>query len=110
MIRSLYKAQEPFMLAPDGHGYMGVVMYDDVTDSVQCHICGKWFEHLGIHSVKGHKLSADEYKLRFGLTMRTALCGKEISTFRAKFFTENPELRNIKSLMRFNKNNIHIDK
>lgn len=28
MIRSFYKAQEPYMLAPNRHGYMGVVTKD----------------------------------------------------------------------------------
>ena len=79
MIRSLYKAQEPFMLATDGHGYLGVVMYDDVTDTVQCHICGKWFSNSGIHIAGKHKITSDEYKIRYGLTISTALCGVNVS-------------------------------
>ena len=36
MIRPLYKSVEPFMEVPMGHGFLGVVMYDEDDDKVQC--------------------------------------------------------------------------
>lgn len=79
MIRPLYKAQAPFMEVKRGYGYQGVVMYDDAEDKVQCHICGNWFENVGQHSAIAHQLKAEDYKLSFGLTLSTALCGRKKS-------------------------------
>ena len=93
MIRSLYKSQEPFMLAPDAHGYLGVVMYDDVTDTVQCHICGKWFADVGSHAFHSHKVYARDYKQMFGFTLRTALCSKKRSWEHSQTILKNPEIQ-----------------
>ena len=84
MIRPLYKAQEPFMEVPRGHGYQGVIMYDDVEEKVQCHICGKYFEHLGRHVASTHKTTSEDYKIEYGLSLGTALCGRRYSEFRSR--------------------------
>jgi hypothetical protein len=52
-------------------GELGVLTDDGVR--VQCHICGKWFHHLGTHVFKKHNISADEYRLKFGLNRTTPL-------------------------------------
>lgn len=70
------------MEVKEGYGYLGVLMYDDVNDKVQCHICGKWFVNVGGHTSKKHKIPADDYKIRFGLTLRTALCSIGLSNKR----------------------------
>lgn len=82
MIKTLYKAQEPFMEVKHGHGYQGVLMYDDIEDKVQCHICGLWYVNVGSHTNQKHKVHADEYKMRYGLTLRTALCSVGLSNRR----------------------------
>jgi len=84
MIRPLYKAVEPFMEVKRGHGYQGVVMYDDAEDKVQCHLCGKYFESLGGHIAITHKASARSYRLEYGLSLRTPLCGKALSRAHSK--------------------------
>ena len=84
MIRPLYKSQEPFMEVKRGHGYQGVVMYDDVEDKVECHICGKWFESLGSHVKNTHKTDARGYRLEYGLSLRTPLCGRALSRAHSK--------------------------
>lgn len=84
MIRPLYKAQEPFMDVKRGFGYQGVVMYDDQDDKLQCHICGKLFSSLGVHVFRTHKMLSDDYKMEFGLTLRTPLCSVSISRGRSK--------------------------
>ena len=66
MIKPLYKAIEPFMEVKRGHGYQGVVMYDDIEDKLQCHICGKFYENLGQHIWMGHKIKSADYKIDFG--------------------------------------------
>lgn len=87
MIRPLYKAQEPFMEMKHGHGYQGVLMFDDLNNKCQCHVCGKWFVSIGQHSFFRHKLSSDDYKMRFGFTLKTALCGTALSAIKSKHAT-----------------------
>jgi len=82
MIRTMYKAEAPFMEVKSGHGFYGVVMYDDQNDLVQCHVCGLWFKHVGVHSYKKHKISGDSYKIQFGLSLRTGLCSVGVSNER----------------------------
>ena len=84
MIKPLYKAQAPFMEVKRGYGYQGVVMYDDAEDKVQCHICGNWFASLGQHTKRTHGIKCDDYKLEYGLSLRTALCSKKISAAHRK--------------------------
>ena len=62
-----------------GFGFQGVVMYDDAEDQVQCHLCGKWFESVGSHLTMTHHMSSEDYKVRYGLTLGTALCSRQIS-------------------------------
>lgn len=89
MIRSLYKAQEPFMEVHAGTGYLGVLMYDDVEDKVQCHICGKFFTFLGKHINMEHNESAHDYKVQFGLTQKTPLCSTKYSEERRLTMSRN---------------------
>ena len=72
MIRPLYKSVEPFMEVPVGHGFLGVVQYDDQDDKIQCHICGKFFTALAGHLVK-HNIKSRDYKEKFGLRVGTPL-------------------------------------
>lgn len=83
MIRPLYKAHEPFMEAPAAYGFLGVIMYDDKEDKVQCHVCGGWYRHVGSHAHVTHKISGEDYKDRFGLTRKIALCSMAVSKKRA---------------------------
>lgn len=84
MIRPLYKSIAPFMDVKSGYGYLGVVMYDEDEDKVQCHICGKWFSALGLHVKSAHKTEVDNYKMDHGLSLRTALCSKSLSRSHSK--------------------------
>lgn len=47
-------------------------------DLLQCEICGKYFEHLGSHIYGKHKITANEYKMEFGLNLKRGLVSKEI--------------------------------
>ena len=76
MIRPLFKVREPFMEVPEGVGYLGVVNYDDVKDRVQCHICGEWVKVLGCHAKERHKMTSSDYRSKFSLPLRGALCAR----------------------------------
>jgi hypothetical protein len=46
-------------------------------DKLLCHICGKGFRNVGLHSYQTHGLSADEYKIEFGLIRGRGLVAPE---------------------------------
>src|SRR3990167_9134904 len=93
MIRPLYKAREPFMEVSAGYGYLGVVIYDDQEDKVQCHVCGKFFQHLGKHVNFAHRISGPDYKRKFGLTQSTPLCSVRYSRMKRKTMVKNIHLK-----------------
>lgn len=84
MIRPLYKVREPFMDAPSGHGYLGVIMYDDTEDKIQCHLCGRWMSHIGTHVRQAHHEKIEDYREQFGLPLRGGLTSKSISHKQSK--------------------------
>ena len=43
------------------------------TKKVQCHVCGKYFQFLGLHVVKTHEMTCDHYRESFGLPHDTGL-------------------------------------
>jgi hypothetical protein len=69
-----YKGVEPFMENSNGIGYQGVVLYNRVEDKNQCNECGEWFERLGSHVYSSHSMLARDYKDKYGLLRKTALC------------------------------------
>lgn len=71
------------MEAPTAHGFLGVIMYDDKDDRVQCHICGRWYASVGAHVARGHGISGPDYKERFGLAQGVALCATSVSSTRS---------------------------
>lgn len=56
-----------------GFGYYGAIIVTLDGSGIQCHICGKLFTRLGLHSYQSHKLTASEYKEKFQLSPQTAL-------------------------------------
>ena len=43
-------------------------------DRIQCLICGKWYKSLGKHVYTKHKITAKNYKIKFGLPRSRGLC------------------------------------
>jgi hypothetical protein len=62
----------PFEENSTGFGFKGVVIEDAENGKLECAICGKWFEQLGMH-IQWHGMNNAEYKRRFGLLQSTAL-------------------------------------
>jgi hypothetical protein len=75
---TFYNYKEPFMKFKDGFGYEGVLLYDEVDGSVQCHLCGKWFESLGHHVNRAHNIKSSAYKLKVGLNQSSALISEKL--------------------------------
>ena len=93
MIRSLYKAHEPFMEVSVGHGYQGVLMYDDQEDKIQCHLCGKYYALLGKHTFMAHGLLSSDYRQQFGLSSKMPLCANRISRRARETIERHPEMK-----------------
>ena len=77
-IETLFKVVPPLQELDNGHGYMGVVLRDKSEDTLQCHICGRWFKGLA-HHVRAHKIRLKDYRRLFGLPMGFPLVGRSVS-------------------------------
>jgi hypothetical protein len=65
----------------DGFGYYGTLLQTDDSELVQCHYCGKLFEHLASHVLRAHKdifSSLSEYRDKYELAKSTALVSDSI--------------------------------
>lgn len=57
-----------------GFGYYGTIAYDKKTKKfTQCFICGNFYAGLGAHVKRTHELAVKDYKMRYGLSVRTSL-------------------------------------
>lgn len=72
--RPVYKGIPPFMKYEVGFGYLGVLLEDEDTGKLQCHICGETHESLSKHIYHKHKdITQDSYRKAVGLNMGTPL-------------------------------------
>lgn len=69
--------KEPLTKVENGFGYMGTLATNETGSHVQCHVCGYFYEALGVH-LRTHNLKAREYKQKFGLGVSTALVGERV--------------------------------
>lgn len=84
-IMPMFKVQEPFMdVLDNGYGYQGVMMRDINDDTLQCHVCGKWYRGIGNHARILHRLSAKEYKLKYGLPLGLGMVSTSTSAAHSK--------------------------
>lgn len=73
--------KEPLTKVSDGFGYYGTVAYDKSEKYTQCHVCGFFFENLGMHVVKKHDKTTTKYKLEFGLPVTMSLRAPKQKTY-----------------------------
>lgn len=78
-IETAFKAEPPFTKVKDGHGFLGVVLRDKKKDKLQCHMCGKWFNHLPAHITQAHKIKTRTYKKKYGLPLQFGLVSRGIA-------------------------------
>lgn len=77
-----FPAKGPF--AVSGVSIKGGIEYDPEEDKLKCHECGEWFSDLAAHAFARHQLKSDEYKLRHGLNLSSALCCERLRQCRIK--------------------------
>lgn len=87
---TLYNYKEPFMPFREGYGYEGVLLFDGLSDKIQCHLCGDWYEAMGNHLHREHNMTASAYKEKVGLRQTTALVSE---TLRAKMIANGMDKR-----------------
>lgn len=75
---TFYNYKEPLMKFPEGHGFIGALIFDAETDMIQCHFCGKWYKSLPNHISKEHNMKAAAYKQKVGLFQTTALISESM--------------------------------
>ncbi len=73
---TLYDDKGPH--TPSGHGILGGVIYDKQKDLVKCYECGAKFKSVGAHIWQRHKLTADEYRLKYSIMKKSALCNEAV--------------------------------
>lgn len=76
----------------------GAVYGERVEDGerLRCEICGAWRRSVGIHAAKKHHITADEYRLRFGLNRARGL----VSVATQKAYSEASRRRGLPEGMR----------
>jgi Homing endonuclease associated repeat/ROS/MUCR transcriptional regulator protein len=60
-----------------GFGYYGTVAITDDKAYIQCHICGHLWPNVGAH-LRKHKITATDYKKKYGLAIETALISEPV--------------------------------
>ena len=56
----------------------GIIEYNDLGEP-KCEICGKFFNRVITHARQKHDINAREYKIQFGLDLKSGVCSKESS-------------------------------
>lgn len=73
-----------------GFGYYGTVAITDDKTLVQCHICGHLWPNVGAH-LRKHKITATDYKKKYGLAVETALISEPVrERFQKTVVANNP--------------------
>lgn len=93
----------PFEKVENGFGYNGVILEDYKSGKIQCNICGKWFENMSTH-IRTHKISAKDYKVKFGLLSSTALKSKQMRLNQSAVM-QKLRVKNKSNRFKFKKNN-----
>ena len=56
------------------------------AEKLQCLLCGREYGNLGLHVTRGHKVSHDDYKARFGIPWTYGLAGASFKAVSSKRF------------------------
>lgn len=67
----------PLRKPKQGYGYMGVLLYDNSTGLIQCHVCGEFFKAIRQSHLLNHNTTINEYRKDYGILQSTALVSEE---------------------------------
>lgn len=94
-VETLFKCEPPLEKLENGHGYDGVLLRNKLTDTIQCHICGKWFSSLSHHVIFKHKISTDAYRDQYKLPYNFPLVSRSISKAHSDNANSQKSLENL---------------
>lgn len=78
--------KEPLRPVEGGFGYYGVVAREKESGKVQCHVCGRFFNHINNSHLRMHGYTSVEYKDHYGISPSTPLCSYESSEKHLKVY------------------------
>lgn len=111
--KPIYKGVAPFMKYEKGFGYYGVLLEEEASGKLQCHLCGHTVLNLNKHIFHKHKdLTIKMFKEQVGLSLGTPLIAESTrKKFKNNFLnlTEAKKEETIKRLQSLNKK-LHTDK
>ena len=103
----IYKGVPPFMKYEKGFGYYGVLLEEQETGKLQCHLCGSLALNIAKHLFHKHNdVSPRQYKVETGLNLTTPLMSEKTrKRIRNNFLdlTEGKKQEMIDRLRGFNK-------
>lgn len=74
----VYKAVPPFMKFEGGFGYIGVLLQDEISGKLQCHLCGELADNISKHLYHKHKgITAKDYRIKMGLNLGVPLMSEK---------------------------------
>ena len=90
-ITYLFKGNEPFTPTPSKpEAPMGMLIARAEDGKVCCYECKGWFNSLGTH-IYSHKMTANEYREKYGFALDDPLCSKQTSQNHAQAFFSSAE-------------------
>lgn len=92
-----WEEKEPFIVS--GKSVHGALEYDRETETVKCHVCGKFLGRLSSH-IKEHGLTGRQYKINHALQQKTALLSPVVRTKLATTRTRIPRATSLAALER----------
>ena len=76
--KPIYKGIPPFMKYEKGFGYYGVLLEQEETGKLQCHLCGECVLNIAKHIYHKHKDSSPkQYRVETGLSLTTPLVSEK---------------------------------
>lgn len=102
-IETVFKADPPLTKLnekEEGYGYLGVILRDTLSDTIQCHKCGKWYSNLSTHVSQKHKVKIPNYKKYYELPMSFPLNSISLSNRRSKIGVSQKNIEHIKKMIK----------
>ena len=78
--KQVFKDKELERYVKDGlfYGELGKITYDGDNHRLQCHICGRFYEQLGLHVSEWHLVTLNWYKSQFGIKETFGLATEQL--------------------------------
>jgi len=110
--KPIYKGIPPFMKFEDGYGFYGVLLEEESTGKLQCHLCSEVVLNISKHLYHKHKdITPKEYRIKTGLSLTTPLVSESTrKKFKNNFLNLTEEKREeiVNRLRNLNKK-LHTD-